>query len=188
MKYQIILIDPPWGEYKDKMHAGKRGVEYKYKTMSLKDIQSLPIIKLADKNCFLFCWVTLPLIQEGLDTIKAWGFKYKTIGFNWIKTNKKKQDSLFWGGGSYSRSNSELCLLAVKGKPKPISHSVHSVIMSPVRKHSEKPPETRDRIIQLCGDIPRIEIFARQKVLGWDCLGNGVDGRDIKESILDIIV
>lgn len=186
MKYNIIYLDPPW-TYKDKAHAGERGVEYKYPTMTLKDIQSLPIEKLADKNCFLFCWATMPLLDTIFETIKCWGFKYKTNGFVWIKTNKKKKDSIFWGGGSYTRANNELCLLAVKGKPKVVSHSVHSVIMSPIRKHSEKPPEARDRIVELCGDIPRIELFARHKILGWDCLGNDVDGRDIRESILDQI-
>ncbi len=173
-KYKIIYADPCWN-YKDKAHAGKRGVEYKYETMQLKDIQSLPINNLADKNCFLFLWGTMPLLPEAIETMKSWGFSYKTNGFVWIKKNKKQKDTLFWGGGSYSRANPEICLMGVKGKPKGISHSVHSVIESSIREHSRKPDEARERIVQLCGDVPRIELFARESIDGWDCWGDDIN-------------
>ena len=100
--------------------------------------------------------------------------KYKTCAFTWVKQNKKS-DSLFWGLGHWTRSNAELCLLAIKGKPKRISAKVHSVIMSKIREHSQKPDEARDRIVQLFGDVPRIELFARQKVDGWDSWGNEIE-------------
>jgi len=61
----------------------------------------------------LFLWVTFPLLQEGIDTLKKWGFTYKTVAFNWVKKNKKA-DSFFWGMGNWTRSNSEICLLGVK--------------------------------------------------------------------------
>jgi len=112
-------------------------------------------------------------LQEGLDTIKSWNFKYKTCAFSWVKKNKKS-DSLFWGLGYYTRSNNEICLLATKGKPKRISSSVHQVVLDKIREHSRKPDCVRDRIVQLCGDLPRIELFARQRVDGWDCWGNEV--------------
>jgi len=163
--------------------------------MTINDIKTLPINQISDDNSILFIWVTFPLLQEGLDTIKAWGFEYKTIAFNWIKKNKKA-DSLFWGMGNFTRSNSEICLLAIKGKPKRISASVHSVITTfeteiletSIEGHSKKPDETRDRIVKLMGDIPRIEIFSRQKVDGWDCLGNDIDGKDIRESLNELIM
>ena len=181
-KYNIILADPPW-TYRDKAQAGNRGVEFKYPTMSIEDIKSLPIHNISDDNCILFLWVTFPLLQEGLDTIKAWGFTYKTIGFNWIKKNKKNVETNFWGMGNWTRSNSELCLLGIKGKPKRISAKVHSIvetfetetIESPIEKHSKKPDIVRYRIEELCGDIPRIELFAREKVSGWDVWGNEVN-------------
>lgn len=171
-KYNIIYADPPWA-YKDKATSGKRGCSYKYDTMTIEDVKNLPVKNIADTDCVLFLWVTMPMLPECFEIIKEWGFKYKTLAFNWIKTNKKN-DSLFWGMGNWTRSNSELCLLAIKGKPKRISAKVHSVVMSKIREHSRKPDEVRNRIIELFGDIPRIELFARQQVEGWDCWGNEV--------------
>ncbi len=77
--------------------------------------------------------------------------------------------------GFWTRANTEDCLLATRGHPKRIDRSVRQLLISPRLKHSQKPPETRDRIVQLMGDIPRIELFARQKVEGWDCWGNEVE-------------
>ena len=174
-KYDIIYADPPW-QYNDKCNAGKRGADYKYKTMPLHEIKSLPVSKIASDNCRLFLWVTKPFLFEAKEVIEAWGFKYKTGGFTWIKTNKKNTESLFWGMGTETRSNPEDCLLAHKGKPsKRISASIHSVIISPIGKHSVKPDEARDRIVGLCGDVPRIELFATKKVHGWDSWGDQID-------------
>ena len=78
------------------------------------------------------------------------------------------------GMGNWTRSNPELCLLAIKGKPKRISASVHSVIDTPIERHSKKPDIVRDKIVSLCGNLPRIELFARQKTEGWDVWGNEV--------------
>lgn len=111
------------------------------------------------------------MLPEALQVIEAWGFQYKTIAFNWIKQNKSGA-GLFWGLGNWTRSNSEICLLAVRGKPKRVSAAVHSVILSPIQQHSRKPEETRDRTVKLMGDIPRIELFARQATPGWDIWGN----------------
>lgn len=116
-------------------------------------------------------WATFPMLQEALDLIEAWGFTYKTIAFNWVKQNKSG-NGIFWGLGNWTRSNSEICLLAVKGKPKRISAGVHSVVLSPIQRHSQKPDEVRQRIVELMGDLPRIELFARSGAEGWDCWGN----------------
>ena len=170
-KYNIIYADPPWN-FKTYSEKGKqkKSAECHYRCMNIDNIYDLPINQIAADNCILFLWVTFPLLKEGLETIEKWGFTYKTIGFNWIKQNKKS-DSLFWGLGYWTRANSEICLLATKGKPKRISKSVHSVIISKIREHSRKPDEVRDKIVELCGDMPRIELFARQSVDGWDCWG-----------------
>ena len=106
--------------------------------------------------------------------IKAWGFRYKTVAFVWLKLNQGGQ-GWFFGLGFWTRGNAEICLLATKGKPKRISNRVHQLIISPLRKHSQKPDEAREKIIQLVGDLPRIELFARQKIEGWDVWGNEVD-------------
>jgi len=178
-KYNIVYADPPWN-YTDKCNAGKRGAEFKYSCMNIDDIKSLNISNISADDAVLFLWVTFPMLQEGLDTIKAWGFTYKTIAFNWVKRNKKAE-SWFWGMGNWTRSNSEVCLLGVKGKPKRLNANVHSVIDTPIETHSKKPDIVRDKIIHLVGDLPRIELFARETIDGWDSMGNEIDGHDIRE-------
>jgi len=171
-KYQIIYADPPW-KYRDKALAGNRGSICKYQVQTKEWIDSLPVGNIADNDCALFLWVTMPKLNECWDLIRQWGFNYKTVAFTWVKKNKKA-DSWFWGMGRWTRANAELCLLATKGTPKRISASVHSVIDTPIEEHSKKPLEVKKRIVQLMGDIPRIELFARQKTDGWDVWGNEV--------------
>lgn len=172
-KYSIIYADPPW---KHKVYSPKglgRSAESHYPTMDTEAICSLPVQELAEKDCALFLWVTLPCLLDGLSVLKAWGFTYKTIAFVWVKQNRKS-DSLFWGMGHWTRSNCEFCILATKGHPKRVSAGVHQVIMSHIEEHSKKPQEARDRIVLLMGDVSRIELFARQKTDGWDVWGNEV--------------
>ncbi len=113
------------------------------------------------------------MLAEGLSVINSWGFKYKTMGFLWIKQNKKK-DSLFYGMGRWTRGNAEVCLLATKGKPKRDSRAVRQLLFHPIGKHSQKPPEVRDKIVELLGDISRIELFARDRAKDWDAWGNEI--------------
>jgi N6-adenosine-specific RNA methylase IME4 len=171
-KYQIIYADPPWS-YRDKANAGKRGACHKYSTMPIEDICSIPVWDITANDCALFLWVTMPKLNECFNLIKEWGFEYKTCAFTWVKKNKVA-DSWFWGMGRWTRANAELCLLATRGKPKRISAAVHSVIDTPIEAHSKKPGVVRDRIVELCGDRPRIELFARQKAEGWDVWGDEV--------------
>lgn len=171
-KYNIIYADPPWSY--DFGKSSSRFVGDKYDLLKLKDIANIPVRNLCEDNAVLILWATFPRLEWALDLIKVWGFKYKTCAFTWIKQNKKS-DSLFWGMGYYTRSNAEVCLLAIKGKPlSRLSKSVHQVVMSKIREHSRKPDEVRDRTVELFGDIPKIELFARQQVDGWDCWGNEV--------------
>lgn len=172
-KYQIIYADPPWKfrTYSDKGLG--RSPDRHYSTMTLEDIKALPVLALADDNCALFMWTTIPFLRQSFEVMEAWGFQYKTVAFVWIKQNRKS-DSLFWGNGYWTRSNSEICMLATRGHPKRVSASVHQVIISHVEEHSRKPQEARDRIVKLMGDVPRIELFARQKTQGWDAWGNEV--------------
>ena len=171
-KYQIIYADPTWS-YRDKRNKHPRlrgGALSHYQTMRIDEIKSLPVQKIAEDNCMLFLWTTFPNLQEGLDTIRKWGFTYNTLGFSWIKTNKKNGKP-FFGIGYYTKSNCEVCLIGVKGKPIKQSDNVSSVIISPRMEHSKKPDEVRKRIVELCGDVPRIELFARQAADRWDCWG-----------------
>lgn len=173
-KYQIIYADPPW-QYCVRSEKGYgRSAERHYPTMSVDELSKLPVKELADGNCALFLWVTFPVLNRIYDLISAWGFEYKTVAFVWVKQNRKNS-SLFWGLGSWTRSNAEICLLAIKGQPKRISAKIHQVIISHIREHSRKPDEVRERIVELMGDLPRIELFARQKVPGWDCWVNEIE-------------
>ena len=163
-KYQIIYADPPW-DYKDKGCQGTMANHYK--GMNIFEICKLPIKDISDDSCILFLWATYPMLKEALRVIDWWGFEYKSIAFQWIKLNPKSKTP-FYGLGRWTRGNTEPCLIATKGKPKRISASVFQLIQQPRGKHSEKPQEARDKIIQLVGDLPRIELFARQKTEGWD--------------------
>ena len=147
--------------------------------------QLLPVQGIAAKDCVLFLWVTMPCLEEGLELIRKWGFTYKTCGFNWVKRNKKA-DSFFLGLGYWTRSNSEICLLGTRGHPSRVSHSTSQVCDARIMEHSKKPEEIRERIVELCGNLPRIELFARERCEGWVSLGNEIDGKDIREAILEV--
>ena len=175
-KYNIIYADPPW-TFKTYSDKGKgRSAENHYPCMNIDDIYKLPVQDIADEDCILLMWVTYPLLKEGIKTMEEWGFTYKTCAFSWIKKNKNadifSDGGLFWGLGYWTRSNNEICLLGTKGKPKRQSKGVHQVVMSKIDKHSKKPDIVKDRIVELCGDVPRIELFARQATKGWDVWGN----------------
>jgi len=168
-KYSIILADPPWS-YRDRALAGNRGSCCKYNVESTEWISALPVGEISADDGVLFLWVTMPKLNEVFDVISAWGFEYKTAAFTWVKRNRVSE-SWFWGMGRWTRANAELCLLATRGNPRRISAGVHSIIDSSIREHSRKPDEARDRIVQLLGDLPRIELFARERVSGWDAWG-----------------
>jgi len=182
-KYQIIYADPPWS-YKvwseDKKNAQGCAKRY-YQTMRIEDICKLPIQSIADKDCKLFLWATPPCLQEAIQVIKAWGFEYKTIAFCWVKTNPKS-GTPFYGIGHWTASNCELVLAGmIKGGRLNRQGCVSQIDMSPRGLHSTKPTGIKDKIVKLCGEIPRIELFARQKTEGWDVWGNEV------ESDIDLI-
>lgn len=141
--------------------------------MKYEEIAGLPISRISAENSVLFLWVTFPNLKEGINLFNDWGFAYKTLGFSWIKTNQKNGKP-FFGIGYYAKSNCEVCLMGIKGRIAPISNKISSCVISPRRQHSQKPDEVRNRIVELFGDKPRIELFARQQADGWDCWGNEV--------------
>jgi len=176
-KYQIIYADPPW-KYRQGKSMGTNfqgAADSQYECMDYLDICKLPIKEITDNKCLLFIWATFPQIKEGLEVINSWGFQYKTVAFTWIKTNVKNTNP-FFGIGYYTKSNAEVCLLGTKGNAHSLvkDNTISSIVITPKRKHSSKPPEVRDKIVQLVGDVPRIELFARQKTEGWDAWGNEV--------------
>ena len=170
-QYGIIYADPPW--HYDRKH-GSGVAENHYPTMSIEEICALPVSELAAKDSALFLWATFPQLNEAFRVIDAWGFKYKTLAFLWLKQNRKA-DSWFYGMGFWTRSNAEVCLLATRGRPKRQCAGIHQFVISHIEQHSKKPDEVRDKIVKLMGDQPRVELFARQKTPGWDVWGNEVE-------------
>jgi len=167
-KYEIIYADPAW-EYNRKVGEGI--AEEQYRLSGLEEMKKIPINFISEKDAVIFMWVTFPMLEQGLELMKSWGFEYRTCAFNWIKLNKNGKP--FFGIGYYTKSNSEICLLGVKGKGLTVlDNTISQIIMTEKDIHSKKPEEVRNLIVQLFGDRKRIELFARKKVEGWDSWGN----------------
>ena len=168
----MIYADPPW-RYTQKGLQG--AAEKHYPTMGIDELCTLPVADLAAPDSVLFLWATFPQLPEALRLINAWGFQYKSVAFVWLKKNRKSE-SWFYGLGFWTRGNAEVCLLGVtpgfKAKTQIRAHNVHQIIEAPFEGHSKKPDETRRRIVELLGDVPRLEMFARQRADGWDAWGN----------------
>ena len=171
-QYGVIYADPPWS-FKTYSEKGKaRSPEKHYSVLGLSDIIRLPVNRIAKDNAVLLMWVIDPLLDQAFKVIDAWGFKYKTVGFTWAKTNKTKP-GFFTGLGYWTRGNPEMCLLATRGRPKRLNKDVCQLIISQRKRHSEKPLIHGD--IERLAPGPYIELFARQKSRpGWDYWGNEV--------------
>ena len=175
-KYSIIYADPPWS-YNDKLGNSPKMGGITYPTMSLAEIKAMPIASLAEKDAGLFIWATMPLLREALEVIDAWGFKYTTCAFTWVKQNPSGE-GIYSGLGHWTNSNAELCLFAKRGAPKRQAKNIKQIVMSPRGRHSAKPAEVRDRIVALLGDMPRIELFARETAEGWDSWGKQLEEKE----------
>lgn len=176
--YRIIYADPPWN-YNDK-RKGNGGATDHYITTKTSDLAEMDVASLAAKDSVLFMWATWPCLKDAFELFEAWGFKYKTCGFNWIKTYPKSVDKLVFGLGHHTRGNSEICLIGVRGKGVPrMDKTIHQIQIHPRGAHSAKPVAIREEIEKLYGiteensaEFPRLEMFARQAAPGWDVFGN----------------
>lgn len=157
-KYRTIYADPPWLE----RGCGqiKRGADRHYPLMKTKDIAALPIWKLREEKCHLYLWVTNNHLKHGLKVMGAWGFRYVTA-ITWVKPTQ--------GLGQFFRGRTEHCLFGVTGTEDRHGQG-ETVIVADRGRHSEKPPRMRGMIEQV-SFAPRIELFAREDVVGWDCWG-----------------
>lgn len=183
--YSVIYADPPW-QYDDQNCNG--AAEQQYSSMTLDQLCSLPVAQIAAADCALFMWGTYPKIEDAFTLIRYWGFKYKSYAFDWVKLRGGRPQM---GLGRWTRGASEVCLLAVRGKPQRQDKGVRQlvetlceddnrILYAPATRHSAKPPEVRDRIVHLMGDVPRLEMFARCRAPHWDAWGLEVpDGSDI---------
>jgi N6-adenosine-specific RNA methylase IME4 len=183
-KFNIIMADPAWRFANWSMsQLAQRGEKWArrngrspYDVMDTADICALPVGDIAARHSILFCWATYPKLVDALEVVKAWGFTYKTVGFTWVKQNPSGVGFHF-GLGYHSRGNSEICLLPTSGKGlRRVDNSIPNLLIEPVGEHSRKPDEVRLRIERLYGDVPRIELFARQRRPGWSAWGNEVPG------------
>jgi N6-adenosine-specific RNA methylase IME4 len=168
-RYRVIYADPPWNFATYSKKGKGRSADAHYDTMTLADIKRLPVADWALDDAVLLMWATDPLLDRALEVVQAWGFKYKTVGFYWVKQNPATA-SYFTGLGFWTRANPEQCLLATRGHPKRVSASVRKLVVSPRREHSRKPDEMHGYIEQLV-EGPYLEMFARHSRPGWDCWG-----------------
>lgn len=178
--YAVIYADNPW-QFKTRSEKGLDGRPLHYKRMTLAEIKAMPVADLAADDCHLFFWTSGPFLEQAFQVLRAWGFKYSSIGFTWVKLWPREADALFlttdsfcMGQGYTTRKNSEICLLAKRGHPKRNRKDIRELIVSARREHSRKPDEAVRRIEQYA-DGPYLELFARQKRKGWVCLGNELD-------------
>ncbi len=170
MKYDVILADPPW---KYNKQIGDLATDDYYETMTLDKMLELNVKSLTSKNCALFLWVTAPTVFDYLPMLfDAWGFKYRTKAFCWVKSNPSGF-GFRTGTGSYTTSNTEDCLLAIRGS-MPRAKATNQIIFTPVREHSRKPEEQYGKIERLYPNMNYLELFARHKREGWDSWGNEI--------------
>ncbi len=177
-KYSVIYADPPW-DFKSWSQKGEvKSAQNHYACMSMEDIGNLPVSSILDENAILFMWVTDPLLPKQIEIMEKWGFTYRTVGFVWVKMNKKSLTP-FIGLGYYTRSNPEYLLIGVKGSVgRPKDKSISEIVMEPIREHSRKPDCIRDYIDRMYPDGNRLEMFARNRSFGWDVIGNQTDKFD----------
>lgn len=176
MRYDLIYADCPW-HFKVRSSKGEgRSAKNHYDVMSLQDIKDLPVAKHANDNSVLLMWVLDPMIEQGYEVMRAWGFTPKTVGFYWVKTNMKSP-GFFTGLGYYTRANCEQVILGTRGKGLTrIDKGVPRLVVAPRGRHSEKPEEVAARIERLFGKVKCLEMFARRQRSGWDVFGNQVKG------------
>jgi len=179
-KYNVIYADPPWhygSRSRVNNSTGRKSVPLSehYQTMSLQQIKDLPVKDITENDAACFMWVTDSHLNEALEVYTAWGFKYKTIAFNWVKTTSRGNHCK--NVAPWTMKSSEICLLGVKGAMSKYkqANNIESLVIAERTKHSKKPQEVKNRIELLFGDLPKIELFARQEVDdGWDVWGNEV--------------
>lgn len=191
-------MDWPW-HYRDRLdHPNMRGAaEDHYSVLKPNDLCKLNLDAVAADDCALFFWITSPQFDvafrafdhwiarqkaEGIPKARRWS--YTTVAFVWRKMNKKNQDTPFYGLGRWSRSNYEYVLLLTKGKPQRISKGIRQEIEAPIGRHSSKPEAVRESIVELMGDVPRLELFARNQAEGWQATGLDLDGIHIEDTVL----
>ncbi len=174
-KYQVIYVDPPWQtkSFKEKKD-GMVSRELPYQQMTDSDIMGLNVNGMAADDAMLFMWCIDSRIPIAAEIMKRWGFTYKCVGFVWAK-KAKTTDGFNGGFSSYTKRDCEFCLIGTRGKYLNPKRGINQILLEPKTAHSQKPSTIRQRIVDLCGDRDRVELFARQQCDGWDAWGNEVE-------------
>ena len=193
-KFGIIVADPPW-RFDDKLiypkDKTKRGAAAMYPTLTLAEIQALPVNELADENALCALWVPSAFLKLGIDVLEGWGFNYKQLWI-WGKRSKKNPLNLAFGMGRLARNCHEPCLVGIKGKyTKHLqNHSQRNLFMHPSLPHSQKPESLQDSLELMFPQWDKLEMFARRARPGWTCIGNEsptTPGEDIRDSVSDLL-
>lgn len=193
-KYNVIYVDPPWSYDNKSMKfkaedEGNIAADSQYNLMTLEDLKKMPVKQICEKDAVCFMWIVNPLLQEGLDLLKAWGFKYKTL-ITWGKSS---------GTGYWFRGCTEHIVFGVRGNVKAFRSGIDNLHLHKSGKHSQKPDFFRKMIFDVTSkmrvgkeesedegirmEIKRLEIFARSRdgffpdveYEGWDVFGNQVN-------------
>lgn len=195
-KYKIIYADAPWrfknwsiGELSTRGERwARRNGRSPYPVMTTDDICQLPVREIADKDSLLYLWATGPKMIDAEQVCESWGFQIVThFGFVWVKQNPS---GIGWhfGLGYYTHANVENVIIARRGQGvKRVDKGVSQLVFYPRGEHSAKPPTVANRIERLHGDVPRVELFARRDVVGWDRWGNEVNCSPDTEPLWDYL-
>lgn len=168
-EFEIIYADPPW-RYESDRH--ELGTAKQYATMSLEELAAMPVAGLAAADSALVMWTTYHMLEQACSLFAAWGFEVKTVLCVWVKVDRTGAPAFTLG--RYTMPCSELCLFGIRGSLRVMQRQtvVNSIVRARPRGHSRKPPEVRKLIVDLFGDLPRIELFARTASPDWHVWGN----------------
>lgn len=180
-RYDVVYLDPPWHYYGSPIKDAAAAKHYPL--MTLDELAKIDVWKILNRNAAIFMWATCPRLNFALDLIEAWGLTYRGVAYVWVKTNR--QGKIISGQGvppTFTKPTTELVLAATTkptGRPFPIRDLAQSQVILHARGvHSEKPAVFREHIERLCGERPRIELFARSRAKGWDTWGAEVGKLD----------
>jgi N6-adenosine-specific RNA methylase IME4 len=202
MKFSVILCDMPWRFGDELKHSEvKRGAASNYPTLSIDDIKSLPVKEIADpEGCLLALWCPSSLLKEGIEVMEAYGFALKQ-SYCWVKTKKDvsgyqdPNEMLAFGMGHLFRNTHELCIIGINNTglyKKLANRSQRTVSLAPNDGHSIKPEHLQDSLELMFpqsgnqDDPQYLELFARRKRKNWVCLGNAIDGKDIRKALIEL--
>jgi N6-adenosine-specific RNA methylase IME4 len=172
--YDIVYADPPWFYYGSQIKDAAAAKHYPL--MTQEELEALPVRSIMSARSALFLWSTGPRLDFAVELIAKWGLRYRGVAYVWVKTNRRGE--IIRGQGvppTFTKPTTEFVLAATTmrtGRPFPLHDLAQGqVVLEPRAEHSRKPAAFRRLITELCGERPRIELFARERARGWDAWG-----------------